>query len=150
MIEEKSVLDLVLEHEKEGEIVFRGAEDIMSMDIKTFIQQPADGILYDLNRDKVTLLSQYSQENIRWINDYAVAVTITALRAANDELIECLRKEIAEKERIQSELDNPVRTGVCEVCHDECVEEAGRLRKKARDWELCASQLRRYFELVEK
>ena len=136
MSEENSELDLILNHEKNGIIVFMGAEGIMGAEIKKFIQQPAEGILYDLNRDKVTLLSQYSQENIRWINDYAVAVTITALRAEIDEL-----KKL---------LDDPVRTGVCEVCHDECVEEAGRLRKKARDWELCASQLRRYFELVEK
>lgn len=83
---EKSELDLILENEKKGIVVFMGIEGAMGAEIKEFIQQPADGILYDLNRDKVTLLSQYSQDNIRWINDYAVAVTITALRAEIERL----------------------------------------------------------------
>ena len=81
MSKEKSVPEMVMEQEKEGVIVFMGIEGAMGAKISEFIQQPADGILYDLNRDKATLLSQYSKDNVRWINDYAVAVTITSLRA---------------------------------------------------------------------
>ena len=81
MSEEKSVPEMVMEQEKQGNVVFEGIEGTMGAKISEFIQQPVEGILYDLNRDKVTLFSQYSKDNIRWINDYAVAVTITALRA---------------------------------------------------------------------
>jgi len=95
MSKEKTVPEMVMEQEKEGVIVFMGIEGAMGAKISEFIQQPADGILYDLNRDKATLLSQYSKDNVRWINDYAVAVTITSLRAelervkAENEWIPC-------------------------------------------------------------
>jgi hypothetical protein len=81
MNEKTSTKEFVIACEKEGEIIFATIEGLMGAKIAEFIRQPVDGILYDLNRDKVTLLSQFSEDNIRWVNDYAVAVTITALRS---------------------------------------------------------------------
>jgi hypothetical protein len=66
--------------------MFRAVDGVYCGPIKEFIEQPAEGILYDLNRDKVTTLSMRNKFPERWVNDYAVAVTIVALKARIEEL----------------------------------------------------------------
>ena len=70
----------IREKEQEGKICFMTCEGLMTCDLNAFINQPAEGILYDLNRDKATTLTLASEENLRWVNDYAVAVVITKLK----------------------------------------------------------------------
>lgn len=67
----------ILEKRKEGKLVVMGIEGPMSMDIKKFIQQPVDGILYDLNRLEETALTFLKDP--KWVNDFAVALTIREL-----------------------------------------------------------------------
>ena len=67
---------LILEKRKEGKVCFMTFEGLYTADVEEFIKQPADGILYDLNRDFPTTLTIMPEK--RWINDLAVAVTITA------------------------------------------------------------------------
>lgn len=71
--------NFIREKEKEGKIVFMTCEGPMIADLDEFIQQSAQGILYDLNRDKATTMTLASEDNLRWINDYAVAVVIEKL-----------------------------------------------------------------------
>lgn len=71
--------NFIREKEKEGKIVFMTCEGPMIADLDKFIQQSAQGILYDLNRDKATTMTLASEDNLRWINDYAVAVVIEKL-----------------------------------------------------------------------
>ena len=71
--------NFVREKSKEGKVVFMTCEGLMIADLDEFIQQGAAGILYDLNRDKATTMALASEDNLRWINDYAVAVVIERL-----------------------------------------------------------------------
>lgn len=74
----------IREKEQEGKICLMTCEGLMICDLNAFINQPAKGILYDLNRDRATTLTLASEEDVRWINDYAVAVVITKLKEELD------------------------------------------------------------------
>lgn len=75
---------LILDKRRDGDVCFMGIEGLMCGDVNEFIKQPADGILYDLNRGIETTLTIMPEK--RWINDLAVAVTITALKKRIAEL----------------------------------------------------------------
>jgi hypothetical protein len=53
-----------------------------TIDLEEFVKQPADGILYDLNRGEECALS--NTDSIRWVNDFAVALTIRKLVEQRD------------------------------------------------------------------
>jgi phenolic acid decarboxylase len=81
--QQAETLKLIQDEEKKGNVVFQTFDGAMSCSIADIINQSADGILYDLNRDKVTTITLADTSEVmgmRWINDYAVAVTITALK----------------------------------------------------------------------
>jgi len=73
-----TISELLLQKEKDGKIVFATIDGLMEQSIDEFIQQPVEGMLYDLNRDKVTAL-HLAQTDPRGVNDFAVAVVITRL-----------------------------------------------------------------------
>ncbi len=76
---EKSLKDIVLEKRKEGKVVFWALpNELCSANIVEFIKQPADGILWDLNRSEEVALSFI--DDPKWTNDFAVALTIRALK----------------------------------------------------------------------
>ena len=77
---------LILEKRKEGKLVVATHEGFMSVDIKEFIKQPVDGILYDLNRLEEVSLTFI--DDPKWVNDFAVALTIRELYAENVKLKE--------------------------------------------------------------
>jgi len=79
----------ILEEYKKGNIVVVGIEGLQVMPIKEFIKQPTEGILYDLNRNEVVVLTFLPDP--KWINDYAVAKVITELKNRIKEL-ESIRK----------------------------------------------------------
>jgi len=78
----KSILDFILKKEKENKIIFCMLDGLVEQDIDDFIKQPAEGILFDLNRDKITCISwlRYNDCNPIWVNNYAVALTIERLK----------------------------------------------------------------------
>ena len=69
-----------------GGIFFMACDGIHTMNMDEFLSQPADGILYDLNRDEATTktLARNNELNPRWINDLAVAYVIKALKSKLD------------------------------------------------------------------
>ena len=75
-------LEMVENVVKQGGIFFMTCDGIRSMKMEDFISQPADGILYDLNRDKATtvILAKDGTLGMRWVNDLAVAYVIKALK----------------------------------------------------------------------
>lgn len=79
--------ELILKKRAEGKVCLMTIEGLMSADVDEFIKQPADGILYDLNRGIETTLTIMPEK--RWINDFAVAVTIQALKKRIAELEGC-------------------------------------------------------------
>ena len=74
MISKRKTLEYIQEREAEGKVSFMTIEGLTSCKLEDFIKQPAEGMLYDLNRDKITVLT--ASPEARWINDYAVAVVI--------------------------------------------------------------------------
>lgn len=85
IMEDKLVL-LIQQKEKEGKVVFMTTEGPMVADLEKFLKQPIEGILYDLNRDKPTVLTFMKQGNPKWINDYAVGLVIGKLKEAYDSI----------------------------------------------------------------
>ena len=79
-------LELVENVVKQGGIFFMACDGIHTMNMDDFISQPADGILYDLNRDEATtkILAKDGTIGMRWINDLAVAYVIKALKCELD------------------------------------------------------------------
>lgn len=78
------VKNMILEEYQKGNIVVSGIEGLQSMDLEEFIKQPADGILYDLNRNESVVLTFLPDP--KWVNDYAVSQVIRALKNRIDKL----------------------------------------------------------------
>lgn len=69
----------IREKAREGKIVLMTIEGLRIVDADRFIQQDYKDILYDLNRDKATTMTLANEDDLRWINDYAVAIVIEKL-----------------------------------------------------------------------
>ena len=75
---------LVLEKRKEGKLVYATIAGPISVNVAEFIKQPADGILYDLNRLEEVVLTFI--DDPKWVNDFAVALIIRELKKRIAEL----------------------------------------------------------------
>lgn len=85
MSEEKDkIRDMVLAASRKGNVVIADMGGPRAMPLDDFITQPADGILYDLNRLEEVVLAFI--DDPKWVNDFAVAKTIRALKARIDEM----------------------------------------------------------------
>jgi len=74
----ESIKDIVLSEYKKGNIVINTHEGLMTTKLTEIIEQPADGLLYDLNRDEATILTFINDR--KWINDYACMAVIRELK----------------------------------------------------------------------
>ena len=79
-----NIKEKILEEYEKGNIVVRANGGLQSMPIKEFIKQPADGMLYDLNRNEAVVLTFI--DDPKWINDFAVAKVIAELKNKISEL----------------------------------------------------------------
>jgi hypothetical protein len=84
----KSLKEIVLEAEKTNEVVFMTVDGLMSVDLDKFISQPTEGLLYDLNRDRVTCLTWLDDSEVGkfWINNFAAMLVITKLKEMLEEI----------------------------------------------------------------
>lgn len=73
-MEEKELASKILEEYKKGKICYRTIEGVFSAKIEDFVKQPLEGMLYDLNRDKATILSFL--DDLKWTNDFALTVLL--------------------------------------------------------------------------
>ena len=76
------IRDLVLQKEKEGNVVFATFDGLMEAELEKFIEQPTEGLLYDLNRDRATVLTLI--DDPKWVNDFAVGLVIKKLKEHYD------------------------------------------------------------------
>ena len=76
------IRDLVLQKEKEGRVVFATFDGLMEAELEKFIKQPTEGLLYDLNRDRATVLTLI--DDPKWVNDFAVGLVIKKLKEHYD------------------------------------------------------------------
>lgn len=78
----ENIKERVLDEYKKGNIVIANFEGLQVMKIDEFIKQPAEGLLYDLNRNEATILTFLPDP--KWINDYASSQVIKALKKRID------------------------------------------------------------------
>lgn len=73
----------ILAERAKGNIVFQAMPgEFMSAPLEAFLKQPADGILYDLNRLEEIALTFIHEP--KWVNDFAVALVIRKLVEQRD------------------------------------------------------------------
>jgi len=73
----QELIDYIVQKGKENTLVLNTIEGLVEVAIDKFVEQPADGMLYDLNRDSATVLTFIDDE--KWVNDYAVGLVIKKL-----------------------------------------------------------------------
>ena len=86
---EKQFEDLkeaIIKEDKKDHIVFMGMNGLVIASKDKFIKQDADGILYDLNRLEEVTLTHI--DDSKWVNDFAVAKVIRALKEKIDTLLD--------------------------------------------------------------
>ena len=66
----ESIKDKVLSEWEKGNLVFADIEGLKSIKFEDFIQQPLDGMLYDINRNLATILTFI--DDPKWVNDFAL------------------------------------------------------------------------------
>ena len=81
---QENVRDRILAERELGNVVVMGIEGMMSMPLDKFVEQPADGILYDLNRSEEVSMTFIHEK--KWVNDFAVALVIRKLVDQRDAL----------------------------------------------------------------
>lgn len=86
-----SIKDKILEEYEKGNIVINGLGGLQTMSLDKFIEQPTEGMLYDLNRGEEVVLC-FVNKHEKWINDYAVAKVIRKLKDKIDELEEIIEE----------------------------------------------------------
>lgn len=80
----ENIKKIIIEEVGKGNIVLNTIDGLKSISLDEFIKQPSDGILYDLNRNEAVVLTFLPDP--KWVNDYAVAQVIRALKSKIDEL----------------------------------------------------------------
>ena len=87
MEDNQELLKKIIQEEKNTNVCIMTAEGMKKIPINNFINQSAESILYDLNRDKSTTITiAKTAKGKRWINDYATAVVIENLKKEYDKL----------------------------------------------------------------
>jgi hypothetical protein len=66
----ESIKDKVLAEWEKGNLVFADYEGLKSIRFEDFINQPLDGMLYDINRNMATILTYIDEP--KWVNDFAL------------------------------------------------------------------------------
>jgi len=80
----KDFKKLVLQNAKKGNVVIMTFEGAAAVNLKKFVEQPTEGLLYDLNRLPEVVLTFI--DDPKWVNDYAVSLVITELKSQLEEI----------------------------------------------------------------
>ena len=76
-------IDLIKQELEKGKVVYRDIDGLHSVSLEDFVNQPADGILYDLNRNEAVILQFI--DDPKWVNDFACAQVIRYLKKELDD-----------------------------------------------------------------
>jgi hypothetical protein len=115
---DESLINKIVENGNAGKVTYMTEGGIRECDLGQFIDQFGEGILYDLNRDRATILAlARNSKTIRWINDYAAALVIEALadkvekyKKVNSENCEGSLKEYSKLKEENVELKKEIET----------------------------------------
>ena len=91
----KSIRDKILAEWDKGNLVYADIEGLKSINFKEFIKQPLEGMLYDINRNTVTILTFL--DDPKWVNNFALTKLLEYYYNKCDEL----EKKLKEYEGIQ-------------------------------------------------
>lgn len=83
-MDRKELIELLEKNTQAGKVTFENIEGLVSASLDEFIKQPADSMLYDLNRDMATCVTFIDKPT--WINNFACCVVIKALKKRIEEL----------------------------------------------------------------
>jgi hypothetical protein len=85
---DSDIKEVVLAERKKGNVVIRTLPGQFGINsLNDIVEQPVDGLLYDLNRSEEVVLTFI--DDPKWVNDFAVAQVIRKLVEQRD----ALRKE---------------------------------------------------------
>ena len=91
-MENNDIKKLVLEEEEKGNIVYNTPFGLYSEKLDTFLLQSTESILYDLNRDFGTILTQIG--DVKWVNDSALSKVVIELKKRLAEAEEKLKEKM--------------------------------------------------------
>ena len=80
-----TIKEKILSEYDKGNIVISTIEGLHVANLKEMIKQPVEGLLYDINRDELTILTLV-ENNPKWINDYASTQIIRELKSEVERL----------------------------------------------------------------
>lgn len=101
----QEIIDFILKRKKEGKAVYYVSPDDLAVTaLEGLCDQPADGILYDLNRDEASILAFAGEGNPYWVNNYATAQVIRYLKGR----VETLEKQFNKEELRQICVESPL------------------------------------------
>ena len=66
-MEKEELKEKILAEYAKGNVCYATIEGIMTSKLEDFIKQPLEGMLYDMNRDKATILTFI--DDPKWVND---------------------------------------------------------------------------------
>lgn len=75
---EKDIKEIVLNARKEGKVVIWAIDGLRSIPLEELVEQPVEGLLYDLNRLEEIIMTY--MDSPKWINDFACAQVIRYLK----------------------------------------------------------------------
>lgn len=78
MSDQEKIRDIVLDARKRGNVVIATFDGLMEMPLDAIVEQPVEGLLYDLNRSEEVVLTFI--DDPKWVNDFAVAQVIRELK----------------------------------------------------------------------
>lgn len=73
----KKLKDLIVKEYKEGYVIVADFNGLSKIKMSDLLEQPLDGILYDINRNEATIMTFLP--DLKWINDYASMAIIKEL-----------------------------------------------------------------------
>jgi hypothetical protein len=112
--QQKKYKDAVLAEAAKGNIVFVTMDGAVIANLEDFVTQPAEGILYDLNRSREVVLMFI--DDPKWTNDYAVALVIDKLKT-----------NLAASQNRTKELEDAIRKHRSQKADDRCIEDDDEL-----------------------
>ena len=97
----KDIEKYILSQEEQGRVVIMTIEGFAEASLEDIIKQPTEGLLYDLNRDRATILTFI--EDKKWVNDFACMLVIIKLKQKltehDNEIKELIDKMIEEAKK---------------------------------------------------
>lgn len=102
-MENKTFADAARDDERNGHVTVVTIDGLKTYELDAFVSQPIEGLLYDLNIDKATLMTMLSQDDghaaLLWVNRHAAMQVIERLKQQLDDALRALRNADARREQ---------------------------------------------------